>query len=139
MLNIILNIIGLTLVIFSIYFIFKDIRKQSNLANDLNSIENKIKEYHELTEEIAENFDDIMEYKLDTIDNEINNRFLKGKEIKDKDMEDSKTDEIQNLAPIHRKVIELREIGLTKEEIAKKLNKGIREIEIILKIYEIKK
>ncbi|MBU5426560.1 hypothetical protein KQI41_09105 [Tissierella pigra] len=144
MLNIILNIIGLILVIFSIYLIFKDIRKQNKLVNNLDSIENKLKEYYKLTEEIAGNFDDIIEYKLDAIDNKINNKILKdikNKDIEDKNIkvEDNESNEISNIIPIHKKVIELKEIGLTKEEIAKKLNKGIREIEIILKIYEIKK
>lgn len=144
MLNIILNIIGLILVIFSIYLIFRDIRKQNKLVSDLDSIENKLKEYYNFTEEIAENFDDIIEYKLDTIDNKINNKILKdikNKDIEDKNIkvEDNESNEISNIIPIHKKVIELKEIGLTKEEIAKKLNKGIREIEIILKIYEIKK
>ena len=32
------------------------------------------------------------------------------------------------------KVIELKNIGLTNEEIAKKLGKGIREVDIILKM-----
>ena len=140
MLNIILNIIGLILVIFSIYLIFRDIRKQNKLVNDLDSIENKLKEYYNLTEEIAENFDDIIEYKLDTINNKIS-KDIKNKDIEDKNIkvEDNESNEISNIIPIHKKVIELKEIGLTKEEIAKKLNKGIREIEIILKIYEIKK
>lgn len=34
------------------------------------------------------------------------------------------------------KVIELKNIGLTNEEIAKKLEKGIREVDIILKMNE---
>lgn len=138
MLNIILNIIGLILIAFSICVIGKNTRKQKELVNDLKTIEDKLKEYHRFTEEIAGSFDDIIKYKLDTIDTKIDNT-LDNKILRDEDEKSNETDETLNLSSIHTKVIELKKIGLTNEEIAKKLNKGVREIEIILKMYEIKK
>jgi hypothetical protein len=138
MLNIILNIIGLILIAFSICVIGKNTRKQKELVNDLKTIEDKLKEYHRFTEEIAGSFDDIIKYKLDTIDTKIDNT-LDNKILRDKDEKSNETDEALNLSSIHTKVIELKKIGLTNEEIAKKLNKGVREIEIILKMHEIKK
>lgn len=142
MLNIILNIIGLILIAFSICVIGKNTRKQKELVNDLKTIEDKLKEYHRFTEEIAGSFDDIIKYKLDTIDTKIDNRLdtkIDNKILRDEDEKSNETDETLNLSSIHTKVIELKKIGLTNEEIAKKLNKGVREIEIILKMYEIKK
>ncbi len=54
--------------------------------------------------------------------------------IKDKDYM-SKNDR-PSLSKEHKKIIELFNIGLTEEEIAKKLQKGIREVEITIKMYK---
>lgn len=61
---------------------------------------------------------------------EINSEYLiKNLSIK----EPNKNDDNKN---IMEKVIELRKQGMSEKEIAKSLNKGIREVEIIIKMLE---
>lgn len=144
MLNIILNIVGLILIIYAIITIRKDISKEASEINDLCIIENRVKEYYSLTEKNIKSFHEIIDDKLDIINDE---------NIEDQIEEISHLNPIEidslidnnlgnkelNLNPLHSKILELSSIGLTNDEIAKRLNKGKREIEIILKLYNDKK
>jgi hypothetical protein len=141
MLSIVLNIIGIILILYSIYVINKDISKKKILGDELNLVEERVKEYYKLTEDIVEDFDGIMESKLEMIDRDKtaeNNKQLITETIMEKsiinDNRKINNKEISNFT--HEKIIELKTIGLTNEEIAKKLNKGIREVEIVLKMYK---
>ena len=141
MITIILNIIGLILIIYSIYIIRKDLTNHNTTVNDLNQIEERVKEYYNLTEEIIEEFDEIIDSKLEMINKKnekIHNEQLNSIIISDNNLlsNDSSNMVSINSSSIHKNVVELKKIGLTNEEIAKKLNKGIREVEIILKMYE---
>lgn len=154
MLNIIFNIIGIALVIYSVYIIKKDIDRDKNLINELDIIEGKVKEYYNLTEDIVENFDQIIDSKLEILNrdyNSISNNDLLTEEDTVANVTDSldsknfsslinlENNKDDSITSFHKRIIELNDIGLTKEEIAKKLNKGIREIEMVLKIYNVKK
>lgn len=141
MTTIILNTVGLILIIYSIYVIRKDMKSQKTVVDDLNLIEKRVKEYYNLTEEIVEGFDEIIDSKLEMINKE--NKKNNKEELSNLDDKfnnsidnNSPTFHNENLNLFHKKIIELEKIGLTKEEIAKKLNKGVREIEIILKMYK---
>lgn len=140
MITIILNIVGLILIIYSTYIIRKDLKKQNATVDDLNLIEERVKEYYNLTEEIVENFDEIIDSKLEMI-NMVNEKNSKDQSVNlgndyNNIIGNNPTNSNQNTNSFQKKVIELENIGLTKEEIAKKLNKGVREIEIILKMYK---
>lgn len=140
MLSIVLNIIGIILVLYSIYVINRDISKKKILEDELNLVEERVKEYYKLTEDIVEDFDDIMESKLEMIDRDKaaeNNKQLIPENIMEKSIvnDNRKTNDKESSNSIYEKIIELKTIGLTNEEIAKKLNKGIREVEIVLKMY----
>lgn len=142
MLNYILSIIGFVLIGFSIFIINKDLKKTDTKLSNINEIEENVKGYYKLTEEMIETFDEVIGNKIEQINNEkINNPNMKIQKdnlqmkiftaednIFNKDFTDSTM----------KKIIELQSIGLTKEEIAKKLNKGIRELEIIMKIHDLK-
>lgn len=140
MLSIVLNLIGIILVLYAVYVINKDISNKKDLTDDLNLVAEKVKEYDQLTEDIIEDFDGIMESKLDIIDNKkiVDNKKqvipenLIGKSIIN---DNRKINYEESLNSFHENIIELKTIGLTNEEIAKKLNKGIREVEIVLKMY----
>ncbi|SHE32424.1 hypothetical protein SAMN02745784_00356 [Tissierella praeacuta DSM 18095] len=134
MISIILNTIGSILIIYSIYIIRKDLVNNKINNDNLNSIEERVKEYYNLTENMVEEFSEVIHSKLEIINTE--NVQSVERQLYNKE-EDSLNN--FNINPIHSKIIELEGIGLTKEEIARKLNKGIREIEIILKMYENKK
>lgn len=134
MISIILNTIGSILIIYSIYIIRKDLVNNKINNDNLNSIEERVKEYYNLTENMVEELSEVIHSKLEIINTE--NVQSVERQLYNKE-EDSLNN--FNINPIHSKIIELEGIGLTKEEIARKLNKGIREIEIILKMYENKK
>lgn len=140
MLSIVLNIIGIILVLYSVYVINKDISKKKVLVDDLNLIEERVKEYYKLTENIVEDFDGIMESKLEIIDRNKaaeNNEQLIPENIMEKFIvnDNRKINDKESSNSIYEKIMELKTIGLTNEEIAKKLNKGIREVEIVFKMY----
>ncbi|HAE92030.1 hypothetical protein [Tissierella praeacuta] len=134
MISIILNTIGSILIIYSIYIIRKDLVNNKNNNDNLNSIEERVKEYYNLTENMVEEFSEVIHSKLEII----NTENVQSVERQLYNIEEDSLNNF-NINPIHSKIIELEGIGLTKEEIARKLNKGIREIEIILKMYENKK
>ncbi|MDR7856240.1 DUF6115 domain-containing protein [Tissierella sp.] len=147
MLNLIINIIGIVLIIISIYIIRKDLQKEKNKIDDFNLIEDKVKEYYNLTEDIVDNFDEIVDTKLDRLNNSIisnnnvqinNNPSTYIETNTNIGLFNTLNSEIIQDNPFHKKIIELSSIGLTVEEIAKKLNKGVYEIEIVLKMYSIK-
>lgn len=145
MLIVILNIIGLILILFSIYIIRKDFSSEKALIDDLNKVEESVKEYYDLTEEIIENFDEMIDNKLEMMNSDKNPKNNVQILNLDKNSGDNVIHEIKSnsyptdINPNHKKILELQSIGLTENEIAKKLNKGIREIEIVLKIYGNKK
>lgn len=142
MINIILNIIGILLIIYSISVISKDTKNENNKINELDLIEGRVKEYYNLTEDIIENFDEIIDSKLEML-NKDNKEIYKIQLPLEKDIVNSlinhEAPNDNSINSFHKKVIELFSLGLTNEEIAKKFNKGIREIDMIFKIYNIKK
>jgi len=129
MISIILSTIGLILIIYSIHIIRKDLINSKDKNNDLN-----VKEYYNLTENMVEEFSEIIHSKLEIIN-------MENKKSIERQLHNIEEDNLNNfnINPLHNKIIELESIGLTKEEIARKLDKGIREIEIILKMHENKK
>ena len=78
MVNLIVNIIGILLIIISIYFIRKDLKYDNNVIDEINLIEDRVKEYYNLTEEIVESFDEIVDAKLTMLNK---NKANKNKDI----------------------------------------------------------
>ncbi len=133
MLNVLLNIIGITLVLYSIFIIKKDISMNKNdeeeiITNEYLEKEIDIKDYYEFKDEIVEDFDLLMDSKVQL------------SKIEDKEIpivQDQKTNlKDDKINPLHKNIMELQSIGLSNEEIAKKMGRGVREIDIILKIYK---
>lgn len=143
MLNNILSAIGILLIVYSIYIIKKDIVDNKNKVEELLLIEKKTKQYYEYTDDIVSSFDKLVDLKLEKID--VNNYDVIEKqedfhiESDDQTLEKSISNErnpkLENLSQENKKIIDLLDVGLTQEEIAKKLNKGVREIDIISKMY----
>ena len=147
MLNIILNIVGITLVLYSIFIIKKDISiKKSKKNQIINSefIEDEIynEEYYQIDKKMDNNFDSIISNKIKVSDSkteEIKNevKFYETYKKTTPIVKDNRLNSgVNKINPLHKKVIELESLGLTNEEIAKNMGKGIREIDIILKIYK---
>jgi len=138
MVNYILLSIGIILIGLSIFIIRKDLKRTEKELSEINKIEKNVKEYYKLTEEMIESFDDIIGSKVE----DLYSKKVDNKRNIDKNNNQliaslnsgTYSDKNQNNDLI-KKVLELQSIGLNSEEIAKKLNRGIREVEIILKMY----
>lgn len=136
MLNLILNVIGIILVLYSLYFIRKDILEEKNNKSktiDMPDYDNN--------RDFIEGFEEVINSKIqetETDENneeEIMNRTSENinEIIKEKDITALNDD----INPLHKKILELRSLGLSSEDIAKKLGRGIREIDIVLKIHKL--
>ena len=143
MLNIFLNIIGLFLIIISIVLIKKTSDREIAIYKEILIIESNIKSYSELIENILNNFDKLMDSSLDKLkaiekQNIYNTNTKKTKNInltKNKILAEESIED-GDVNKVYNEIIKLSEIGLNSEEIAKKLNVGIREVEIFLKIWD---
>lgn len=138
MLNITLNIIGIILIIYSIFVIKKDIDFKDMEENKSKEIKN-INPDNSKGEFYQKNFDKIVYQK-------IQKKEIEDKEIKKEGyineydniiIKEEIISEANQINPLHKKITELKNIGLDNYEIAKKLGKGIREIEIIIKVYKL--
>ncbi|NMB08458.1 MAG: hypothetical protein GX981_08750 [Tissierellia bacterium] len=150
MLGIVLNIIGLIFVIISFIFIKTISKNEMNIYEEILIIEDNIKNYSLAIENILNNFDELLELslgKLDSIDEQKkhkdNTKDFEEKPIEKTNPYNSKkkiifketSEETDSIENSYGKIIELKKIGLTNEEIAKKLNIGIREVEVFLKMW----
>jgi len=141
MLSYILFIVGFILIGISLLVILKDLKRSELEIEKINRIEENVKEYYKLTEEMIETFDDVIGSKIEEISDEkinFNKDTEKDKRKKIDLLEvNNNTNKISD-NNIIEKIFQLQSIGLNTEEIAKKLDKGVREIEIIIKMYSSK-
>lgn len=133
---------GILITLISLYFIIKNDNSEKKYYEEILSIYEEIKKYGELSRDTMAQMDGLIkstinllndnsyEFKRDTLSNDD----VKSNQISKQIL----FDDIENKNNINyaEKVIELKNIGLTNEEIAKKLEKGIREVDIILKMHE---
>lgn len=147
MLNIILNIIGITLVLYSIFIIKRDISIKKEVKEKTDTRGNfeedtDEKDFYLYKDEVIEDFDLLMNSKIQLstiedkeIDIKVENNSLNKKSIAII-QEQGINSQDDSISPLHKKIMELESIGLNNEEIAKKLGRGVREIDIVLKIYK---
>ncbi len=141
MLSLILNIVGIILIIYAIFVIKKDMSLKKKEEREIKEKKEENIEAYNPVEKLAQEFD---QEEFDKIFyQKLKNTDLEKKPIeKDTNYEkliikEDVLSEENNINPLHKKIIELKSIGLSNEEIARKLGRGIREIDIILKIYKI--
>lgn len=147
MLNIILNIIGITLVLYSIFIIKRDISIKKEVKEKTDTRGNfeedtDEKDFYLYKDEVIEDFDLLMNSKIQLstiedkeIDIKVENNSLNKKSIAII-QEQGINSQDDSISPLHKKIMELESIGLNNEEIAKKMGRGVREIDIVLKIYK---
>lgn len=140
MINYVIFIIGFILIGFSIIVIIKDLNKSEINIDEMNKIEENVKEYYKLTEEMIESFDDLIVSKIEEINTDTNFKKMNENDKEEKvilnNEDNNKNMKVED--NIIEKILELKSIGLNIEEIAKMLNKGVREIEIIMKMHILK-
>ncbi|WP_425447464.1 DUF6115 domain-containing protein [Dethiothermospora halolimnae] len=144
----ILILIGILVVIISTIVIFKNNKEYQNIYDEVNIMYKKIKDYSNNIEIIVNDMEDIVDKFL--LMTEANNVGVKGRNKSKDIIKQKSTIDIKDTSNIvqekeldvetsyENEIVRLHEIGLTNEEIAKTLNKGIREINIILKMHTMK-
>mgnify|MGYP001195764812 CR=1 FL=1 len=150
MITIILNIIGLICILISLVFIKRNLKKEMDMYEEIILIHNNVKDYSTAIDNTLSSFDALMEASLKKIEtmgkNVVTNDVYKTKMSKSIENSNSYNENSKIILeePItnnmtrnksYNKILDLKKIGLSNEEIAKNLNMGIREVEIILKIW----
>ncbi|NLJ99358.1 MAG: hypothetical protein GX320_08875 [Tissierellia bacterium] len=144
MLSVLLNIVGLIFIALSLFFINKISQEEKDIYNEIRLIYNDIKDYSLAIDNTLDSFYELVQTNLKKIDNlNSKNRIIeiddkatnkKNKQI-NKIFEDNDEGFKDSSESLYREIISLREIGFSNEEIAKRLNKGVREVEIIIKMW----
>ena len=117
--------------------------KSKNHTNNLNikieDIENKIENKNEIKKEIIKEFANGLNKDFrEELRNKLDIAFKKN--IYNKiDKTENKNDNIENQKTINENIIKLYKEGFSKEEISKKLNRAITEIDIVIDMENIKK
>ncbi len=150
MLGILMSIIGLICIVVSLIYINKISKKEKNIYEEMIMIQDNIKDYSFAIENTINSFDDLIGNSLNKIENIQENKIYnvqdRKKEKKNLTKEETKQQFKKDILgkpsksedstkALYEKIIDLKNIGLSNEEIAKKLNKGIREVEIIMKMW----
>ena len=150
MLSIILNIVGLLCIVISLIIINNISKEEKELYEEILLIHEDVKYCSSAMENIFSSFDDLIETSLNNLETyQKKHLTIMDKEYVERDnyssdnnldqnekniLDDSKEDNISN-KEINRRIFQLKEQGLSNEQIAKKLNKGIREVDIIIKMW----
>ena len=147
MLAVLLNIIGLVFIIVSLGYVNKMLKEEKDIYEEMKLIQNNVKDYSLSIENTLDNFDDLIETSLNKVDTlkiqslydieskKSSEEIQEPQQFKKAVLED--INEMDNPAiEFYEEVINLKNIGLSNKEIARKLNKGIREVEIIIKMWE---
>lgn len=137
----ILLIVGIFLVIISLIYIKKANKEEEERHNEIVRIYSEINEYRLYFTELIDNIESLVDSTIDKINT--NSEKIKNIDIdKHKIEEKNKTnlfnvyDKSNDKEDLTEKVLTLNEIGLDNREIAKKLGRGVREIDIILNMNE---
>jgi hypothetical protein len=136
----IILLIGILITLISLYFIIKNDNSEKKYYEEILSIYEEIKKYGELSRDTMAQIDGLIK----STSNLLNDNSYESKRDASS-IDDAKSSQIskqilfndiedKNNINYAEKVIELKNIGLTNEEIAKKLGKGIREVDIMLKM-----
>ena len=116
--------------------------KSKNHTNNLNikieDIENKI-ENKENEIQIIENKNETKKENIKEFANGLNKDFREELKNKLDIASENKNDNIENQKTINENIIKLYKEGFSKEEISKKLNRAITEIDIVIDMENIKK
>ncbi|MCF6464708.1 DUF6115 domain-containing protein [Clostridium sp. Cult2] len=150
MLTIILNIIGLLFIIVSLVIINKISKEEKSLYEEIVLIYQDIKYYSHSVENLIKSFDDLIGNSLNKFETlqKDNSKVVGGEDSKDvvhneynnweennKNLLEGITKEDIGDVEIKDKIFELKQLGFSNEEIAKRLNKGVREVDIIIKMW----
>ncbi|WP_132995880.1 DUF6115 domain-containing protein [Sporanaerobacter acetigenes] len=137
----ILLIIGIFLVIISLIYIKKINKGEEERYNEIVGMYSDINEYRRYSTELMDNIESLVDSTIVKINN--NSEKVKYIDIDDHEVEEKNkinlfnvSDKFNNNEDLTEKVLALNGIGLNNKEIAQKLGRGVREIDIILNMNE---
>lgn len=137
----ILLIIGIFLVIISLIYIKKINKGEEERYNEIVGMYSDINEYRRYSTELMDNIESLVDSTIVKINN--NSEKVKYIDIDDHEVEEKNkinlfnvSDKFNNNEDLTEKVLTLNGIGLNNKEIAQKLGRGVREIDIILNMNE---
>ncbi|SHH99702.1 DUF6115 domain-containing protein [Sporanaerobacter acetigenes] len=137
----ILLIIGIFLVIISLIYIKKINKSEEERYNEIVGMYSDINEYRRCSTELMDNIESLVDSTIVKINN--NSEKVKYIDIDDHEVEEKNkinlfnvSDKFNNNEDLTEKVLTLNGIGLNNKEIAQKLGRGVREIDIILNMNE---
>lgn len=149
-LTVILNFVGVIFILIALILINKMSNNEKEIYESIIMMHKDIKYYSATVENIMNDFEELIDTslaKLSVLEKKELNKAVSITEVetnlnKSENKEAIISDQIgktkndeMNSNNISRSIIQLKKEGLSTEEIAKKLNKSVREIEIILKIW----
>lgn len=132
--NTILLIIGIVFVIIAIININKVSNEEKKRHEEIIKIYQEITEYENYFNELVNDFESLIDSTLDKVNN---TRIKKGYPSVVMEKSSSKifkSDDQNEDEDLIKQIFELKQIGLNNKEIAQKLDRGIREIDILLKV-----
>lgn len=146
MIGALLNVIGIICIIISLIILNRTTKNEKNIYEDMLSKYSDIKYYYEYLDNILNDFNEIVNKGISRVESlnisepeltyNNGNEEMKN-EYSNKDLATMITiEESNNNNEIMQKIIELKKQGMSEKEIAKLLNRGIREVEIIIKMLE---
>lgn len=148
---ILLNVVAIICIVISLLYINRFSKKENCIYEEILSIYSDIRYYFNSTENIIDDFNDLISNSLNKVEN------IQDLRLESEDLAISDDNKINISSPtksssqcimneinkkdnsnkdIYIKVIELKKSGLSNKEIAKKVDKGVREVEIIIKMLE---
>ena len=134
MYNAILLIIGIILIVFSIINISKIKGEEEKRYEEIVKIYDETIEFKYYINELVDNLELLIDStinKVNIIETKQPSSHIKESKYSSKLFTDNEQNEDDSLI---KQIYELKQIGLTNREIAQKLNRGIREIDILLKV-----
>jgi len=146
MIGALINVIGIICIIISLIILNRTTKNEKNIYEDMLSKYSDIKYYYEYLDNILNDFNEIVNKGISRVESlnisepeltyNNGNEEMKN-EYSNKDLATMITiEESNNDNEIMQKIIELKKQGMSEKEIAKLLNRGIREVEIIIKMLE---
>lgn len=138
-----LNIIGIVCILVSLIIISRTTNKEESIYEDILNKHEDIKYYYKSMDNILNSFSEIVYMGFNKFE-----RLNDTKIVEFSAMENSQDynstrknllkeqQNIDNESETFRKIVEFKKHGLSSKEIAKRINKGIREVEIIIKMME---
>lgn len=137
----ILLIIGIFLVIISLIYIKKINKGEEERYNEIVRMYSDVNEYRRYSTELMDNIESLVDLTIGKINN--NSEKIKYVDIDNHEVEEKNkinlfnaSDKSNDKEDLTEKILTLNRIGLNNKEIAQKLGRGVREIDIILNMNE---